>query len=122
MNSLENLRDLISYQSQNNENISVEGSEELLKNEKEKIYCLGELVHNKQVISKLKKQGIKFIENISEVKEKHSKVIIRAHGIKKEIYEIAKNNNIELINYTCPNVLKIHKLVEEYYKKGYYIF
>lgn len=102
---------------------AVDGSEEqLIKNKDDKIYCLGELVHNKQVQKDLKEKGIEFIEDIDQVKYKNAKVIIRAHGVQKNIYNIAKEKGIEVIDYTCPNVLKIHKIAEEYEKKGYYIF
>lgn len=102
---------------------AVDGSiEQIEKNNNQDIYCLGELVHNKQVVLGLKEKGIKFIENIDEIKNKISKVIIRAHGIEKTIYVKAKEKNIDIIDYTCPNVLKIHKIAEEYKKQGYYIF
>ena len=106
--------------------MAVEGAKKELEKIKEKdkesnktLYCLGEIVHNKQVINKLKEKGLVFIDNIEE---STGETIIRAHGIEKEIYEIAKNRNIELKDFTCPNVLKIHKIAEEYAKKGYYIF
>lgn len=99
---------------------AIEGAEKEIKNEsKNKIYCLGEIVHNRQVVSNLEKQGINFIENLDEA---DGKTIIRAHGIPKEVYEEAKQNNIELVDYTCPNVLKIHKIAEEYSNKGYFVF
>lgn len=101
---------------------AVEGSIEEIKKQKDPIYCLGELVHNNEVIKDLEKQGLKFIENIEEVKDNKARVIVRSHGIEKEIYQKAKEKGIELVDYTCPNVLKIHKIVEEYQKKGYYIF
>lgn len=102
---------------------AVEGSEkELETNKNQKVYCLGELVHNKQVVLDLEEKGLDFIEEINEVKESDSKVIIRAHGVSKNVYEKAENQNIKLIDYTCPNVLKIHKIAEEYQKEGYYIF
>lgn len=102
---------------------AVDGSiEQIEKNNNQDIYCLGELVHNKQVVLGLKEKGIKFIENIDEIKNKISKVIIRAHGIEKTIYVKAKEKNIDIIDYTCPNVLKIHKIAEAYKKQGYYIF
>ena len=85
----------------------------------EKVYCLGEIVHNKQVIEELESDGITFINNIEEAK---GKTIIRAHGVETNIYERAKKLNIKLIDHTCPNVLKIHKIVDEYSKNGYYIF
>ena len=102
---------------------AVEGSKEkIINNKGQEIYCLGELVHNKQVNLELEKEGLKFIENIDQVKKENSKVIIRAHGIEKNIYKKASENNIDIIDYTCPNVLKIHKIAEEYEKQGYYIF
>lgn len=100
---------------------AVEESEKLAKNN-DIIYCLGELVHNKQVIDSLIKKGIIFIQSLEEIKkEDGSKVIIRAHGVEKQIYEKSKTDNITLIDNTCPNVLKIHEIVEDYAKKGYYI-
>ena len=98
---------------------AVEGSQALV-NKKEQIYCLGELVHNKQVVSELQEKGIKFVEDINDV-HNNSKLIIRAHGVPKEVYEIAKNKNIELVDYTCPNVLKIHEIAKKYHNDGYYI-
>lgn len=102
---------------------AVDGSiEQLQENKEQEIYCLGELVHNKQVISELEEKGIKFIENINEIKNKNSKVIIRAHGVEKNIYKKAEEQKIDIIDYTCPNVLRIHKIAENYEKQGYYIF
>lgn len=102
---------------------AVDGSiKQIEESKNEKIYCLGELVHNKQVVKSLEEKGIKFIEDINEIKGNNSKVIIRAHGVKKEIYKQAEEKNIEVIDYTCPNVLKIHKIAEDYEKQGYYIF
>lgn len=98
---------------------AVEGAENEVKNSEEQIYCLGEIVHNKQVVEELKNQGITFIEDINDSK---GTTIIRAHGVPKEIYEEAQQKDIELKDYTCPNVLKIHKIAEEYAKKGYFIF
>ena len=89
------------------------------KDSETKIFCLGEIVHNKQVVESLKAMGLVFIEDINEAK---NKVILRAHGVTKEIYEVAKNKQIEIKDYTCPNVLKIHEIAEEHKKKGYYIF
>lgn len=97
---------------------AVEGAKEETKKDKE-IYCLGEIVHNKQVVEELKNEGATFIEDISDAK---GKLIVRAHGIKKEIYDDAKKRGIELKDFTCPNVLRIHEIAEEYAKKGFFIF
>lgn len=86
---------------------------------KEKIQCLGELVHNTQVTEMLTKQGVEFIEDIKAGKQK---VIIRSHGVPKETYEWAKNKGIELFDLTCPKVLNIHRIAEKYAKEGWYIF
>ena len=98
---------------------AVESAENEINNSEEQVYCLGEIVHNKQVVNELKEKGIKFVENIDEA---NNKTIIRAHGIPKEVYEKAKQKNIEIIDCTCPNVLKIHKIAKEYADNGYFIF
>lgn len=98
---------------------AVEGAENEIKNSKTPVYCLGEIVHNKQVIEELKNKGITFVEDINDA---NGTTIIRAHGVPKEIYEEAQQKNIELKDYTCPNVLRIHKIAEEYAEKGYFIF
>ena len=99
---------------------AVDGAKHELKKVKGKaIYCLGEIVHNKQVIKDLEEKGLIFIENIKDAKDE---TIVRAHGIKKEIYELAKKTKLTLKDFTCPNVLRIHKIAEEHAKKGYYIF
>lgn len=123
-------------------NNAVTKAEEFVKKNKDKkVYCLGELVHNKQVTSKLENEGLIFINNVSELskadgaseteknanmlksnRENNAAVIIRAHGKPKSIYEKLKQNNLEILDLTCPNVLAIHKLVEEHILKGYYVF
>lgn len=97
---------------------AVDGAELEVKNADGKIYCLGEIVHNKEVVDELKEKGLEFIENISEA---DATTIIRAHGVPKEVYKYADENGIDLKDYTCPNVLKIHKLAEEYSNNGYFI-
>ena len=95
----------------------------LNKTEKElinsnKIDCLGDLLHNDQVLNRLKQKGLNIISNIKEAK---NKVIIRAHGVEKKVYDYAKQNGIEIVDCSCPKVLKIHKLAEELSNNGYYI-
>ena len=87
---------------------AVEGARTETDNNKN-IYCLGEIVHNKSVIKELEQKGVEFIDDINQAKER---VIIRAHGVPKGVYEKAKDNKIEIIDFTCPHVLKIHKIVE----------
>lgn len=96
---------------------AVNGAKEELNNGG-KVYCLGEIVHNQNVVDDLKKQGLEFIENINEAK---GKTIIRAHGISREVYKKAEELKIQIKDLTCPSVLKIHDIADEYAKKGYYI-
>lgn len=96
---------------------AVDGALEKL-NKKDKLYCLGEIVHNGQVVNELKDKGLVFIEDIKEAK---GTTLIRAHGVEEKIYRYAKENNIELYDYTCPKVLVVHNIAKEYCNKGYYI-
>lgn len=85
------------------------------------MYCLGEIVHNKNVVKDFENKGMIFIDNLEQNTE-NKKTIIRAHGVTKEIYEQAIKKEIQLVDLTCPKVLKIHKIVSEYRDKDYYIF
>lgn len=100
---------------------AVEGALERLKNKPkdEKIFCLGELVHNVQVNEMLENNGLLYVQNINQT---NSETIIRAHGEPKQTYEFASKNNIKILDLTCPNVLKVHKIAQDYSKNGYYIF
>ena len=93
-------------------------AEEFLK-KYHKIDCLGEIIHNKQVVENLEKNGLRTIDSIDDA---NNMLLIRAHGISKEVYQIAKERNIELIDLTCPKVLAIHKQVEDFANNNYFIF
>jgi 4-hydroxy-3-methylbut-2-enyl diphosphate reductase len=75
------------------------------------LYCLGDIVHNNKEVERLASKGLKVI-NHDELRELHDcKVLIRAHGEPPETYEIALKNNIELIDASCPVVLKLQHRV-----------
>lgn len=75
------------------------------------LYCLGDIVHNNMEIERLTAKGLKII-NHEELKNLHDcTVLIRAHGEPPETYETAINNNIELIDASCPVVLKLQNRV-----------
>lgn len=90
-------------------------------NETGKLYCLGEIIHNPIEISRLENLGLKTItiEDLPNIKD--SKVLIRAHGEPPSTYRIAKENNIELIDATCPIVTKVQDRIKSFYDKGYQI-
>lgn len=95
---------------------SIDMAEKLLE-ENKKVYSLGELIHNDVFLSTLYEKGLEKIDNINEA-EKGSTVIIRAHGVVPEVYDV---KNINLIDGTCPFVKKTHKIVEEYKNRDHYI-
>ena len=93
---------------------AVDKAEELL-NAGEKLYCLGEMVHNQEEVSRLKQLGLITINHDEFKNLNNCNVLIRAHGEPPETYEIAKNNNLKLIDATCPVVLKLQQRVKESY-------
>lgn len=91
---------------------AINKAEEILS-KKEKLYCLGQMVHNDEEISRLENLGLITITN-EEFKQLHNcKVLLRAHGEPPETYLIAKENNIELIDSTCPIVRNLQKKVKK---------
>jgi 4-hydroxy-3-methylbut-2-en-1-yl diphosphate reductase len=77
------------------------------------IYFLGELVHNQHVVDWLeKKLKIQTINSINKI-PKHSIIILRAHGVSPQIYQQAKDRELEIIDATCPLVLKSHQTVKD---------
>ncbi len=93
-------------------NYCVTKAEETISNSKEKIYCLGEIIHNETVIEDLESKGMITVNSIEEVPN-NSKVIFRAHGEAKEVYEKAQAKNLEVLDLTCGKVRVIHNKVEK---------
>ncbi len=78
----------------------------------QKLYCLGDIVHNGMECERLKNMGLITI-NHEEMKELHDvKVLLRAHGEPPETYEVARRNNIEIIDATCPVVLQLQRRIK----------
>ena len=87
--------------------------EELAKGET--LYCLGDIVHNSREVDRLKTMGLITI-NREEFKQlKNAKVLLRAHGEPPETYMIARENKIEIIDATCPVVLRLQKRIRQGY-------
>lgn len=76
------------------------------------LYCLGDIVHNKVEVERLESLGIITIGKEEFKNLSNSKVLFRAHGEPPETYEIAKRNNIEIIDATCPVVLNLQKKIK----------
>lgn len=79
------------------------------------LYCLGDIVHNGQECERLKKLGLITINHEEYAKLKNVKVLLRAHGEPPETYRIAEKNNIEIIDATCPVVLRLQKRIKQEY-------
>ena len=87
-----------------------------LKNKKERIYIIGQIIHNPQAVEKLNRLGAVTVESIDEV-ENGSTLVIRAHGVQPEIVNEAKERGIKLLDATCPFVHRSQLYVKEISEK-----
>ncbi len=79
------------------------------------LYCLGDIVHNSNEVERLRSKGLVTI-NHDQLRELHNvKVLLRAHGEPPETYRIAQENNIEIIDATCPVVLQLQRKIKKSY-------
>lgn len=85
--------------------------EELSKGET--LYCLGDIVHNSKECERLRQMGLITIDHEAYAGLHNAKVLLRAHGEPPTTYEIAKRNNLELIDATCPVVLKLQQRIKQ---------
>lgn len=77
------------------------------------LYCLGDIVHNSREVERLEALGLKTINHDEFKQLRNAKVLLRAHGEPPETYRIAKENNIEIIDATCPVVLRLQKRIKQ---------
>ena len=90
--------------------------EELAKGNK--LYCLGDIVHNGMECERLREMGLITINHDEMAQLHNAKVLLRAHGEPPETYELARRNNIEIIDATCPVVLQLQKRIKKQYETG----
>ena len=82
---------------------------------KEQVYTFGPIIHNEQVVTDLQKKGVAVLNSIDELKDlKEGTVIIRSHGVSKDVYDILQKENIRIVDATCPFVKKIHNIVKKH--------
>lgn len=79
------------------------------------LYCLGDIVHNGQECERLKEMGLITINHEEFARLHNVKVLLRAHGEPPETYELAKANHIEIIDATCPVVLRLQQRIKREY-------
>jgi len=94
---------------------AIKKAEEELSKHDTTLYCLGDIVHNSEEVERLHRQGLITI-NHEQMKSLHNaKVLLRAHGEPPETYELAKQNNIQIIDATCPVVLQLQRRIKKQY-------
>lgn len=85
------------------------------------VYILGSIVHNDHITNAFKNLGLIEINEETLPNIKSGTIIFTAHGVSKHIYNIAKSNNLNIVDATCPMVKKIHNIIEEKCKDGYQV-
>lgn len=86
---------------------------------KKPIYTYGPIIHNEEVVRDLEEKGVQVINSKEELEAlKEGVVVIRSHGVGREIYELLERQGLELVDATCPFVKKIHKIVREQCEAG----
>ncbi|MEM6630946.1 MAG: 4-hydroxy-3-methylbut-2-enyl diphosphate reductase [Bacteroidota bacterium] len=100
---------------------AIEMAEDILVDEGS-LYCLGDIVHNDQEVKRLEAMGLEMIsrEKLKEIRD--AKVLIRAHGEPPETYKIALENNLNLIDASCPVVLKLQNRIRNSFEQEENIF
>ena len=92
---------------------------ELIDTEQKPIFTLGPIIHNEEVVRDLEEKGVQVIHSKEELEAlKEGVVVIRSHGVGREIYELLERQGLELVDATCPFVKKIHKIVREQCEAG----
>ena len=89
--------------------------DELLQNNS--LYCLGDILHNSREVERLTEQGLETIGIDELQKLKDTRVLLRAHGEPPSTYDLAKKNNISIIDATCPVVLALQRKIKTAYEK-----
>ena len=85
----------------------------------ERVYTLGPNIHNQQVVDDLEKKGVKVIDSVNDINNGYdATVIIRSHGVPEKVIKALREKNVNIVDATCPFVLKIHKIVKEASQSG----
>ena len=100
---------------------AIEMAEDVL-NDKGYLYCLGDIVHNDEEVNRIKNKGLRIINHEEFAQLRGENVLIRAHGEPPSTYQIAIQNNITLIDATCPVVLKLQNRIRNSHDKKETIF
>ena len=83
----------------------------------ENTYIYGEIIHNRDVVKEITNRGIKTVDSLEEVPS-GATLIIRSHGVGRDVYALCKDRNIKIVDCTCEFVHRTQKIVDENYQKG----
>ncbi|HIU77393.1 MAG TPA: 4-hydroxy-3-methylbut-2-enyl diphosphate reductase [Candidatus Pelethocola excrementipullorum] len=90
--------------------------------EGQSVYTYGPIIHNDQVVHDLEQRGVQVLHGLEDLEQiQEGTVIIRSHGVGREVQEKIKSKGLRVVDATCPFVKKIHRIVEEHSKDGVYI-
>ncbi len=93
---------------------AIKKAEETLKQQKS-LYCIGDIVHNNMEVDRLQQQGLNTIDHTEFKNMNNGIVLFRAHGEPPESYRVAEENNLKIVDATCPVVLNLQKKVKKAY-------
>lgn len=96
---------------------AIEHAERELKEDRS-LFVIGDIVHNNKEVERLNKLGLESIDHEQFANLKDVKVLFRAHGEPPSTYKMAKKNNIQLVDASCPVVLNLQKRIKKAYEKG----
>ena len=97
---------------------------QLLEDEEKNVYTLGPIIHNEQVVNDFAKKGVEVVSSPDEIREdtkNDATLVIRSHGVSKNVVQKIQDMNLQFEDATCPFVKKIHETVREYSEKNYRI-
>jgi 4-hydroxy-3-methylbut-2-en-1-yl diphosphate reductase len=101
-------------------NMAIDCLDEAIKLFGPHVYVYHEIVHNRYVVDRFTRQGVSFVDDLSDVPE-GSILLYSAHGVSPEIRRQAKARNLQTIDATCPLVTKVHLEAVKYAREGYHI-
>ena len=90
---------------------------QVAREQKKSVYCLGPLIHNPQVVNKLKQEGVRTINDLSQIER--GTVIIRSHGVHPDLVKEARQKGLKVVDATCPFVRKAQQIARSLKNEGY---
>lgn len=101
---------------------AVEQVYEQASQEGQTVYTYGPIIHNDQVVHDLEQRGVQVLHSLEDLNQiQEGTVIIRSHGVDRDVQEKIKSKGLRVVDATCPFVKKIHRIVEKQSKDGVYI-